>query len=379
MKSGRVQAGEVVSARLLNRGEAIATYGLALRIERRVGGRWTLDPASPDGPWPKKAGKLQPGGLGVCFHFPVLEDQAEGRYRFTVSVSADRKKMHRSALFQVRAQGEDRSFCQQDPTKDYLAGVERAAPLHRIPASRKLPFAPRGVLVYPIGERPLVGPGAVGFGLADEAINWPRHLNWVLSASLVRVSAEGLPLKILARKKQRLGTRRLNGDRNFGPQFPVPGTPAYYRVDISFKTFDGDLLGAYSEYFRVMKPRFDVDMTVSDRLVRPGQVLRARLKNLGTEPVWTESVVTIEKREPAQWVPVDWVWRDGRVVDARVLVPGGQPGHCFTWKVPADMEGGQFAIVQKLRRSLKDKKGEGVAIAARFKVAGAESPSARVR
>src|SRR6476660_8036131 len=84
-----------------------------------------------------------------------------------------------------------RGFCQPNPVKDYLAAVKHVAPLHEVPASRKLPFAPRGLLVYAYPESPLVGRGAVGFGIADEAVNWPRHLNWIVSASLSRVSANG--------------------------------------------------------------------------------------------------------------------------------------------------------------------------------------------
>jgi hypothetical protein len=103
MKSGVVQPGEIASARLFNRGGSRAGYGVALRIERLVAGQWSLDPASPKGPWPKKLGRLDPGGLSTCFRFPVPRSQSAGRYRFTVSVQLEQRATHRSALFQIRS------------------------------------------------------------------------------------------------------------------------------------------------------------------------------------------------------------------------------------------------------------------------------------
>lgn len=269
---------------------------------------------------------------------------------------------------------QERGFCQRGPVKDYLAKLQRVAPLHKIPASRKLPFAPRGVLVYPLAESPLVGRGAVGFGLADEAFNWPRRLNWVVDASLIRVSGEGRALGLVSRKIQRLGTRRLNGDRNFGPRFAVPGAPAYYRVDISFKSVNGDVLGAYGEYFRVMKPRYEMEMTLSDSVVAPGQVLRARLKNLGTEPVLAEKAMTVEKREGPLWVPVATVYDGGRRADGSVFVFGGKAGPCFAYRVPEDVGEGQFRISERLRRYLNEEKGRGRGVGAEFKVIRPNAP-----
>ncbi len=261
-----------------------------------------------------------------------------------------------------------RGFCQRDLVKDYLAAVEHAAPLNEVPASRKLPFAPRGLLVYPYPESPLVGRGAVGFGIADEAVNWPRHLNWTASASLSRVSANGRVLKVLRRKTRRLGTRKLNRDPNFGPRFGVPGAPAYYRAEIAFKSLKGDVLGAYARYFRVMKPRFEVDMRINDSVLEPGQVLRARIENLGTEPVSAELVVSVAKREGPGWGLVTRIYPNHRVIDGRARVSGGYAGHCFTYRIPQDAGEGQYRITEGLRRYLKEEKGEGRVLGAGFSV-----------
>jgi hypothetical protein len=102
MKSEVLLPGALASARLLNRGQSRAGYGLAFRIERLVEGQWTLDPASPTGPWPKKLGRLDPGGLSTCYRFPVPSDQPTGQYRFTVSVQLRQGAAHRSALFRIR-------------------------------------------------------------------------------------------------------------------------------------------------------------------------------------------------------------------------------------------------------------------------------------
>lgn len=103
MKNEELRPGGVASARLFNRGDLRAGYGVALRIERYVDGQWSLDPASPKGPWPKKLGQLDPGGLSTCFRFTLPSTQPPGRYRFTVPVRLDQKSAHRSAMFRVRS------------------------------------------------------------------------------------------------------------------------------------------------------------------------------------------------------------------------------------------------------------------------------------
>lgn len=194
----QVEAGEVVRARLANFSTNAVRSGAEFEIQRYVGLAWQTDPSSPDGPWPLRVRKLKPGEASGCYRYEVPEGQPAGRYRFLTTVSQGSRRHSEVVEFRITAQASGQRFCGADPVKDYLKTVKRAAPLHELPASRKLPFAPQGVLVYPIGESPLAGPSAVGFGLADEAINWPRRLDWILKASLFEVNAKGRVLEVVS-------------------------------------------------------------------------------------------------------------------------------------------------------------------------------------
>lgn len=82
-----VEAGWLITARLLNFGHKSVGYGREFRIERYNASGWKLDPSSPDGPWVQSMGILLAGAAGDCYRFRVPVDQAKGRYRFSTRVS----------------------------------------------------------------------------------------------------------------------------------------------------------------------------------------------------------------------------------------------------------------------------------------------------
>jgi hypothetical protein len=103
----RVAPGETVYARLANFSSSIpAAFGRAFSIERRTSSGWELDPASPDGPWPKVLGRLAPGSAARCYIFKVPATHPEGRYQFStrVQLRAGTKRVlaRRHIAFEVR-------------------------------------------------------------------------------------------------------------------------------------------------------------------------------------------------------------------------------------------------------------------------------------
>lgn len=99
-----VAPGEPVYARLANFGKKRAFYGREFVIQRRSGGGWERDPASPNGPWVKVAGVLKPGSAGRCYRFDVPTDQPIGQYRFSTKITGpeiSNGAQHRTAIFRV--------------------------------------------------------------------------------------------------------------------------------------------------------------------------------------------------------------------------------------------------------------------------------------
>lgn len=98
----RVEPGMLIQARLVNTTQLVARYGAEFRIQRYGRRRWTTDSSSPDGPWPRRVGKLSPNQAAGCYRFPVPAEQGPGRYRFLTSVDVGSAKKGRVAEFRVQ-------------------------------------------------------------------------------------------------------------------------------------------------------------------------------------------------------------------------------------------------------------------------------------
>ncbi len=175
--------------------------------------------------------------------------------------------------------------------RDYLAQLKRVAPIKQVPTwegptSRQLPFAPPGLHLRVIGVGLIVGSGEVGFTL-DNFLG-ARRLDWIIESELVKVTAKGRAIQSLGVKRRGIGT--FKGDTVIELLHRVSAAPAYYRIDIRFVRRDTDLIvGQYSSYTRVMKPRVDLRVRIDTPAVAPGEVARATLLNLGTVPLITPS------------------------------------------------------------------------------------------
>ena len=101
LQAKHLEPGQDLYARLLNRGTSRATYGPQHRIERYVNDQWTVDPASPHGPWLKVFWLLSPDRAGRCFHYVIPGDQSAGLYRFVIPVKTDYGRSGRSVTFRV--------------------------------------------------------------------------------------------------------------------------------------------------------------------------------------------------------------------------------------------------------------------------------------
>lgn len=101
----KVRPGMLVQARLINTTQLVARYGSEFKIQRygRIG--WTTDSSSPDGPWPRRVGKLMPDRAAGCYRFSVPTGQDPGRYRFLTSVDLGSAKRARVAEFVVQGTG----------------------------------------------------------------------------------------------------------------------------------------------------------------------------------------------------------------------------------------------------------------------------------
>jgi hypothetical protein len=174
------------------------------------------------------------------------------------------------------------SFCGENArARDFLQPLKRVAPVDGPPREGRMPFAPQGLRLEVDRAGLITDGGWVGFGLRDEAIQQRRQLNWIVESELSRVSSRGRVLSSVDVRRQRIGLIEASDIKSFLHR--VSGNPAYYRADIRFfRLGTGRLLGEYSAYARVMRPRVDLRVAVDNPSVVPGSLVTARLTNLGT-------------------------------------------------------------------------------------------------
>jgi hypothetical protein len=173
--------------------------------------------------------------------------------------------------------------------RDYLAQVKKAAPIREVPPlgspmSRQLPFSPPGLRLQVIDDGLIVGSSQVGFSLSSPA-KTQRDLHWIVEGELFKVNARGRIIRSHGIKRRRIGSLQDDAEINLVHQVSS-ATPAYYRTDIRiFHKGSDRILGLYSSYARVMKPRVDLRLRINSFTVAPGEYAEATLLNLGTVPL----------------------------------------------------------------------------------------------
>jgi hypothetical protein len=112
--------------------------------------------------------------------------------------------VHLAAAAIPEEDSEEKAFCADTVVRDYNAPFGRMKPLHEVPESGLLPFAPRGVSLKVLDSGLRVGRGSVGFALVDSAVDLKRSLNWRVTAKLVRVDGRGHPSTFLKKGRWHL-------------------------------------------------------------------------------------------------------------------------------------------------------------------------------
>jgi len=256
-------------------------------------------------------------------------------------------------------------FCKARQTRNYLKPLERMVPVRHVPRSGRLPFGPKGVSLYAIGNGLLAGKGSVGFAFSDRAVNQRRRLNWFVRSKLSRVNYRGHVEAVLATRTRYVGRRKV--DRVSGQRFMVSGRPSFYRVDIAIARRNGVRLGRYSEYFRVMSPKSNVRLSVSSRSVISGQEVYARVENIGTESVLPSGRVYIERYNGTAWEGIGSTTIPGQRTRVRAVLFGGEVGPCVKYKVPEGQPEGLYRLTDYVDR-LKSGSGSRRTLVARFQV-----------
>jgi hypothetical protein len=284
-----------------------------------------------------------------------------GRWLHTVLVVAPILMLVSFPAAAGAAGGESsRGFCKRRLAVDY------AAPLAGMPGARpvpegELPFGPRNFSVHTIGHiigRPHVALAGSNYGYTFAAKNEPYrvlNLGWRLQATAVAIDREG-------HARRELGTRgwhvtKIKELSKLQVAFPAT-QPGFVRVDVRISTLRGRTLGAYRDYFRILKPSSDVRLAVEDASIHPGERAVGLVENRGASNLSSVSgFLEVEHFTGGAWMTVPQRIGPQSIVPYDFFLAPGENARCYGYDVPADSEPGRYrfsasAFVGNLNRKV---------------------------
>jgi hypothetical protein len=241
------------------------------------------------------------------------------------------------------AQGSE--FCKRRLAVDYAAPLANMPGAHPVPEG-ELPFGPRNFSIYPIGhifDRPHLALTGGSYGYEFFGKNNPYRvldLGWRFKATAYAVDRDG-------RVRGKLGTRgwrvtKVQELSELKVGFPAR-RPGFVRVDVRISTLSGRTLGAYRDYFRVLKPTDDVRLAVDDPSVHPGERVVGLVENRGAGDVSVAtSTFEVEHFSAGVWTALPQPVTPQSIKDFGWWLSSGENGRCYGYTVPTDAPPGRY-------------------------------------
>jgi Bacterial Ig-like domain len=258
--------------------------------------------------------------------------------------------------------------------RNYERPFLRLPELHQMPETR-LPFAPPALHVerilgvdrygiprtYQVSQV-LVGDESYGYAFSNENPRRALRLDWKIRARLQKTDHLGGPSGPVASKG--LSVSRIHPKTERHLIFDVPSKPGIYRISIELGDRRGQILGRYSEYLRVLRPRVKARLTVEDHSVLAGEAVFSRIENLATASIEGAAGFDVQRFDGSTWVsvPVDQGWEPYGSY-ARV----GWSSNCAAvFEVPPDSQRGRYRIVKEVWP--QGRRGRSFSLSAEFEV-----------
>jgi hypothetical protein len=251
-------------------------------------------------------------------------------------------------------------FCKRRLAVDYAAPLAGMPGAHPVPEG-ELPFGPRNFGIHTIGHiigRPHVALAGSNYGYTFAGKNEPYRmldLGWHLKATAWAVDRNG-------RARRELGTRgwQVTKIKELSKlQVAFPATrPGFVRVDVRISTLSGRTLGAYRDYFRILKPSNDVRLAVEDASVHPGERAVGLVENRGAGNLSSVSAfLEVKHFTGGAWMTVPQPASPQSILPYGFFLAPGENARCYGFDVPADAEPGRYrfsasAFVGNLKRKV---------------------------
>jgi len=203
-------------------------------------------------------------------------------------------------------------------SNNYARPLERLPRVRTIPDSGILSFGPKRLYLeqFPFSSSRQQGhsfvgqvllPGGSKFGYSFRDSEYSRRgfaLGWGVTAQMYALNGNGVVRRQVGRKRIRI--EKVSPSQP--PRMMLQATPeaGLYRFDIQFKDRSGRLLGSFKDYLRVVHPRFQARLVISESSLRQGEWIAMRIDNLGTKTVTFDEDAypgfEVQRFDGSEWV-----------------------------------------------------------------------------
>jgi hypothetical protein len=187
-----------------------------------------------------------------------------------------------------------------------------------------------------------------GYHFTDRDYHRDPLVEWQVRARLRALDEAGNVVGTVDRG--RLWIKRVKGAGGIKMYLQPPRAPGFYRYDIRFSDRRGRLLGAYSEYLKVVLPIWAPALATDYGVYRPGGLVLSRVENHGTESVLLGEDFRLQRLRGGEWAGVPGVAGGGWLLWLG-SAEAGATGRCSALKLPQDIAPGEYRIVKEVGRS----------------------------
>jgi hypothetical protein len=265
-------------------------------------------------------------------------------------------------------------FCRTAVAPNYLLATKQMAPIHRVPKIKPLPYGPQNLVFRLFGSHVLyparsIWPGGrFGYQLRLPANPLQSvHLGWTVSTVLSSVDRRGSVLRRIEHQDSHIEELRPSHERQFEIRGYLP--VGFYRFDITIDPEDRPSI-QFSEYLRVMYPRFDTKLRLSGSRVRAGENIYAQLVNTGTSLIAYGSEYMVQRLDHGRWIGVVLEEHGAEIGWSRVLTftgPGGRDD-CTKLPLSPNFPSGRYRVVKGVIPKLVKHGGHQVRLIADFRI-----------
>jgi hypothetical protein len=230
--------------------------------------------------------------------------------------------------------------------RDYAHPLDRLPKVRHMPESGRLPFGPPALEFYEgaIYGNVIVGGGGFGYSFVTRDLSGKDlRLEWTVSAQVSLLTQRGEVKRMVDQGS--VWIEKVDNAKQPGLSLETLATPGFYRFDLQFEDREGNHLGAFSEYLRVVAPRLRVKLGINGRKFQAGDLVQTRVDNLGTEPVSYGASFSVQRREKSSWARATELHLGPWLAYLGIAGPGAR-GRCSGFKVPADLPIGRYRVVK---------------------------------